>query len=194
MRKRTWILGFTACCIISTLAFLFAGGLATHYELIIYDSMNFDSGNLPPNVSLYKNGVLVEEAHNAMTDVGCKLMIFQVFNSSYTKLTWNVLEIGTGTQTVSSATKLNAYAANSGALAPGTSGNCQWWKTTNTWGLNYTFTGLTATITEAGIFNSTAGSDTSTKPNSAWYVTFTGIALSSTDTLLTCWKGTDSGS
>lgn len=161
------------------------------YTLEINDDGLFIDQNVPSQVTIYKNGLMVADLHNVMTNIGEKWIIFQTFNSSYTKLTWNVIAIGTGTQTAATATKLNVGNAISSALAPGTSGNCQWWASANTWGLNNTFTGLTATETEAGIFNSTATNYA--MGTCAWYVTGFSVTLASTDTLLICWKGTTSG-
>jgi hypothetical protein len=193
-QKLKWSLALLSCLLLSlSISIYVTSDSSSFYRIVIHEGAYLND-QIPANLFIYKNGILIDNVHNVMTVVGEKWVIFQTFNSSYTSNSWawNVIAIGNGTQTASTATALVKELGRSGALAPGTSGNCMSWTSPNTWELNNTFTGITTVgngIQESGIFNIT----TSTHGLCSWYATFSQIGLTSVDTLLICWKGTSSG-
>jgi hypothetical protein len=158
--------------------------IGTNYLVVIEERMNIEdkTGN---NVWFYKNGSLIYETHNSQTQNGTTYILWNTFNSSYTKVSWNYLAIGTGTDDgnpTNNAALITELDRQAATYYRPVSAYSQW-------GLNYTFSfAAPHTITEAGVLSAASNGIL------AFYIGNMTLAVTSADTLKICWKGSLSGS
>lgn len=135
------------------------------------------------NVYAYRNQELVYQGHNNMTDLGPTAVNQQLFDAGYTSAVWNYIAIGTGDGTATNKSRTALVTELDRKLAT------FYVPATGQFGLNYTFTFAgSSTIKEAGVFNA------SSSGHMLFYIWTLSIAVTSSDTLLICWKGTTTGS